>query len=267
MINYHLSGWLLASVVLSAVAAFGLVSSPRHRLRNAISCADTQDDQRRTLPSWMLGLRARDDAWSRLKRALVAGAVALGIGFVVQATASSLSWLGYLAVPLCGVAGFIALGRMEPAATRRNRQQLILDLPQTYELLGACLGAGLPLRTAAIQVAAALQGPAAELLQRVITNIELGLGEAESWRALKSHPQIGRAAVDLARSVESGTMMVETLRHHAQESRRVRRAELEAAAKTVGVQSVLPLMICFLPAFFLIGIVPTVASALISALG
>ena len=40
-----------------------------------------------------------------------------------------------------------------------------------------------------------------------------------------------------------------------------------SAEWAVGVRSVLPLMTCFLPAFLLLGVVPTVASAVLHAFG
>jgi hypothetical protein len=59
---------------------------------------------------------------------------------------------------------------------------------------------------------------------------------------------------------------VTTLRHHAVQARARREAALQVVARSVGVRSVLPLMTCFIPAFLLLGVVPTVASALARAL-
>jgi pilus assembly protein TadC len=58
---------------------------------------------------------------------------------------------------------------------------------------------------------------------------------------------------------------VAALRSHAAAARERRRAALQQAARAVGVRSVLPLTTCFLPAFLLLGIVPTVASAVLHA--
>jgi hypothetical protein len=124
----------------------------------------------------------------------------------------------------------------------------------------------MPLRTATVAVAEAFDGPVAEDLGQVLVVVDLGVADADAWRSLTGHPQWGPAAVDLARSVESGTLLVEVLRHHARQARNQRRASLEVVAKSVGVRSVLPLMTCFLPAFMLLGIVPTVASAVGNAL-
>jgi pilus assembly protein TadC len=124
----------------------------------------------------------------------------------------------------------------------------------------------MPVRQATRAVATAFDGPVSEDLAQVLLLVDLGISDAEAWRSLRSHSQWGGAAADLARSVESGTMMVEVLMHHAGAARDLRRSALEISAKPVGVRSVLPLMTCFLPAFLLLGVIPTVASAVINAL-
>ena len=96
---------------------------------------------------------------------------------------------------------------------------------------------------------------------------DLGVAESEAWRTLARHPQLGPAASDLSRCVDSGTLMVEALSRHAAAAREARRTALVVRARSVGVRSVLPLMTCFIPAFLLLGVVPTVVSALVAALG
>jgi len=175
----------------------------------------------------------------------------------------AIAWVAGLILLLVGIVG---PGVLEPSGIRRHRQQLRLDTPQALELLSACLAAGMPLRRATAAVVASFEGPIADDLGAVLNLINLGVSDVEAWHTLRTHPQLGPAAIDLARSVESGTMMVQTLAHHARDARTRRRASLEVAAKAVGVRSVLPLMVCFLPAFLLLGIVPTVASAITNAL-
>jgi hypothetical protein len=125
----------------------------------------------------------------------------------------------------------------------------------------------MPLRVATAAIVAAFDGPVAEDLGRVNALTALGTAEANAWRVLSDHPQLGPAAQDLARSVESGTRLTECLRQHAESVREHRRAALQVRARSVGVRSVLPLMLCFIPSFLLLGVVPTVASALAHALG
>ena len=211
--------------------------------------------------------RGRPDAPPLVHRTLVSLACALGIGLagVRMHSWHGVSWLIWLAVPALAAAGVLALGWLEPRSARRRRQQLIMDVPQALELLAACLAAGLPIRTACAAVVPSLEGPVADDLGQVLSLMDLGVADAEAWRTLHDHPQLGLVAADLARSVESGTSMVEALRHHAAVAREVRRGALQVRARAVGVRSVLPMMMCFIPSFMLLGIVPAVVSAVFNA--
>ncbi|WP_375426624.1 type II secretion system F family protein [uncultured Friedmanniella sp.] len=171
-------------------------------------------------------------------------------------------WVGW---PLVTAGGVLALGWLEPLAARRRQQRLVLEVPQALELMAACLAVGTPPRAACGALIGAFDGPVAEDLQPVLLAVELGSTDTEAWTALAGHPQLGPAAVDLARSVESGTQMVEALRTHARVAREHRRSALQQVARGVGVRSVLPLMLCFVPAFLLLGVVPTVVSAVVQA--
>ena len=178
-------------------------------------------------------------------------------------------WMGrviWFAVPIVAATGLLVVGWVEPPSARRRRQQLIMEVPQALELMAACLGAGLPARTACAAVVGTFGGAVADDLGQVLALQQLGVPDVAAWRTLRDHPQLGIAAGDMARSVESGTSMMEGLRHHAAAAREARRSELQVRARTVGVRSVLPLMMCFIPSFLLLGIVPAVVSAVFHAL-
>lgn len=257
-------GSVLAALLAGlAVALF--INSPPAAVSRALSRGSDVDGSPKAvlLPRWV---RPRPDAASPGQRALVASMGGIAVGLALRALGGEFEQLGWVVIPIMAVVGTVVLGRLEPGASRRRQQRLIGDLPQALELLSACLAAGMPPRQATSAVASSFDGPVAEDLGQVMSLVNLGVSDAEAWRVLRSHPQWGAAAIDLARSVESGTMMVEALVHHARQARNDRRAALEVRAKAVGVRSVLPLMTCFLPAFMLIGVVPTVASAVMTAL-
>ena len=243
---------------------FCAVRHPTRQLQRALR-TDHPRGTRRPRLGRLLG--GRSDAVPLPRRLGLGGlcAVAAGVaGARAGAVPGPLLWSG---LPLVAVVVTISLGWLEPLAARRRRQTLVLQAPQALELLAAGLAAGMPVRTAGVAVAAVFDGPVGEDLGRVLAVAALGVSDAEAWRTLREHPQFGAAAVDLARSVESGTMMVESLRHHAGVARERRRAALQVRARSVGVRSVLPLMVCFIPSFMLLGVVPTVVSAIVHALG
>ena len=209
--------------------------------------------------------RGRDDAVPLGRRLLVGSALAAVLAVLGLRTHLP-GGVGPGAGLALGAAAVVVLGLLEPASARLRRQTLVLQTPQALELMASCLAAGLPVRGACAVVVDAFDGPVADDLGLVRAATDLGVADADAWAQLADHPQLGPAASDLARSVDSGTLLVSTLRHHATRARERRQAALQVAARSVGVRSVMPLMTCFIPAFLLLGVVPTVASTLARAL-
>lgn len=126
----------------------------------------------------------------------------------------------------------------------------------TLDLVSAALDAGLPQLPAVAAVAAALPGPTGAPLRRAAAMVDV-TGES-AWRALVDDPDVGALAVAMARSGQSGAPVAESVRILAEEVRREERAERMSRARRVGVRTAAPLGLCFLPAFFVVAVVPTV---------
>lgn len=284
IMNLFNQPWTVLSVALAAIAVLAGIRGPHSRIAPLLRASaesgnlgprEADPDGRRSSEIRRFDVlwrrlaeltAARADALPRSRRLVVSAVSGLAIGLSLPNLVPALSgWSWVLATLAAGVL-FVILGRLEPAAARRRNLQLIMETPQLLDLLAACLAAGLPLRRASKEVAAVFAGPLADDLEPVLSGIALGLDDASAWRSLRDHRQLGRVAVDLARSVESGSMMVEVLRHHARYARQARQAELQAEAKRVGVRCVVPLMACFIPAFLCIGVVPTIGSAVFAIL-
>lgn len=114
-------------------------------------------------------------------------------------------------------------------------------------------------------VAAALPGAAADRLAGVAARLGLGLDPVQVWSGLADDPELGRLGRALARAQASGAPVVPAVERLADDLARAARAETEDRARAVGVKAALPLGLCLLPAFVLIGIVPLVV-ALLTAL-
>lgn len=258
MAEHWLNGWTLVAAGLAALSAYGLVRPP------TVPGTSGQGRLGRWWSRVLVVLRGRSDAAPLRRRLPVCALASTAVCAVAAGRAGTSATWG--AWPVLVVGLVVVLGRLEPAATRRRQQVLVLQTPQALDLLAACLAAGLPVRRAVSVVADAFEGPVAEELTRVGSLTELGMPDARAWRTLVGHPQLGPAATDLVRSVESGTLLVEGLQRHADRAREVRQSTLQVNARRVGVRSILPLMTCFVPAFLLLGVVPSVVSALSQSL-
>lgn len=172
------------------------------------------------------------------------------------------TWWG---IPVGAAAAFGVerfLRRREPAEVRRERLQALADLPLAADLLAAALRAGAPVDRAAAAVAEALGGPLGARLQRVARSLRLGAGPPEAWAHLADVSGAERLVTAAVRSSASGGALAGALERLAGDLRSDRAVAAEAAAQRAGVLIVLPLGLCFLPAFLLAGLVPVLLAVL-----
>jgi Flp pilus assembly protein TadB len=161
-----------------------------------------------------------------------------------------------------GVGTWVVIGRAEPSAVRRAREDVRRDLPYVVGLLGATLRAGAAPADGVAVVADALPGAAADRLAGVTARLALGLDPVQVWSALADDAQLGRLGRAMARSHASGAPVLGAVERLADELAGDARAETEQRARAVGVKAALPLGLCLLPAFLLVGIVPLVVGLL-----
>lgn len=171
--------------------------------------------------------------------------------------------IGVLVGALAGAVAWRWLGRLEPRALGRRRERLAAQTPEAADLLAACLASGAPLAQALAAVSEAVPAPAGDELARVVAQLRLGAGAAQAWAPLLAAESTAALARAVQRSSETGAPLAQALTRVADDLRARRRGELLAAARVAGVTAVLPLGLCFLPAFALLGVVPVVVSLVV----
>lgn len=183
-----------------------------------------------------------------------------------MAGAGGLLFVGGRAAPVAAVAAGCAawwvIGRTEPPAERRIRRQVRSDLPHLVDLLAAALRGGSTPGQGVRMACGALPGPAAERLAGVTGRLDLGVQPEQVWASLAADPELAPLGRALARSHRTGAAVVPTIEQLADELGRSATAHIEEQARAVGVRAALPLGLCLLPSFLLLGIVPLVAGML-----
>ena len=111
-------------------------------------------------------------------------------------------------------------------------------------------------------VGAALGGPLGDRLVRVDRALRLGASAAEAWSYLGDGAGPARVTTAAIRSQHSGAAFAGALTRVADDLRADHLLAADAAARRAGVLIVLPLGLCFLPAFVLAGLVPVIAAVL-----
>ena len=196
------------------------------------------------------------DSGARRSRLLLSGAAGLLAAGVIG------TWWGVPVGVAAGLGTERFLRRREPPEARRERLRALGDLPLAADLLAAALRAGAPVDAAAAAVADALGGPLGARLQRAARSLRLGGGPAEAWTHLGDVRGAERLVSAAIRSSSSGGALAGALERLAGDLRADRATATEAAAQRAGVLIVLPLGLCFLPAFLLAGLVPVVVAVL-----
>jgi pilus assembly protein TadC len=169
---------------------------------------------------------------------------------------------GPIAGVVAAIAAWVLIGRAEPAHVRARHDAVRRDLPHVVALFAATLRAGAAPSDGITLVCAALPGAAADRLAVVAARLSLGLDPVQVWSSLADDPQLGRLGRTLARAQQSGAPVVAAVERLGDELERAARADTEERARAVGVKAAVPLGLCLLPAFVLIGIVPLVVALL-----
>jgi pilus assembly protein TadC len=152
------------------------------------------------------------------------------------------------------------VSRAESPTARREREEVVRTLPQLIALYSSTLRSGAEPVAGLAHVCAALPGPAADRLAPVVERARWGASGGEAWGAVASDEVLAPLARAMVRSQASGASVVQMIDRLADELERESLARAEDAARRVGVAAAIPLGVCLLPAFLLLGVVPTVAS-------
>lgn len=132
-----------------------------------------------------------------------------------------------------------------------------LDCAADIELYAACLASGVTPALAAGTVAeVSAAAPAA--WSSVAAMLALGSPAETAWRPMVGLPHLEELARVARFSQATGSSLVNPCEDIASEVRSRSAEEATAAAERAGVFIALPLALCFLPAFLVLGLVPIV---------
>lgn len=170
------------------------------------------------------------------------------------------NWL--LALPAAGAGWFVARRSL-----RKPKPEVDpLRLAAGWDLLAACLRAGLPVPSAVRAVAGRIPGEGGQALRETAELLALGADATDAWRPVVNVPSTAPLARGARRTARSGTELAAVAAALAADVRISASDLAEARAQRAAVLIAGPLALCFLPAFLCVGIVPVIAG-LVGRLG
>ncbi len=174
--------------------------------------------------------------------------------------------LAVILAVLAGLAYMPARLRVRRATGREGEPLAAIDGAMAADLLQAALssGASIPGAMSALDNALAEEHEPSGL-STAARLLMMGGQWEESWQDVPARFDIVKDALQPA--WEDGAAPIPLLHRGAELMRQGRERHAREAAARLGSQLVIPLGLCFLPAFVLIGILPVIAAAGISIFG
>jgi len=161
------------------------------------------------------------------------------------------------------VVGFFAPNLYLYQRAHERAERLQRDLPDAIDLLTISVESGLGFDAAVQQVARNTEGPLSEEFSRVLREMQIGQGRADSLRALGERTNVPDVRTFVGAMVQAdsfGIPIAQVLRVQSAEMRVKRRQRAEAKAQQVPVKITIPLIFCILPTLFIAVMGPAVLS-------
>lgn len=188
---------------------------------------------------------------------LVGGAV---FGMLIGMLLGGLWWL---AMPIGAAFAFFVPDILIYNEGLKREQEMTKRLPDALDLLNLCVESGLSFQAAVTQVANNQTGPVAAEFSVALQEMQLGRSRSQALEAMASRTRqedVQRFVWAMMQVDKLGVPVAAVLREQAREMRAKRYARAREQAQKVPLKILMPLMLCFLPALFVIILGPAVYS-------
>jgi tight adherence protein C len=169
---------------------------------------------------------------------------------------------GWIPGLLAAIGGFMVPDMILSRRIAQHNRAIQNGLPDALDLLVVCVEAGSSLDQAILKASEELEiaMPAiAHELRTVATEIRAGKQRLDAFQDLAKRTNLDDVRALVAMLIQTdrfGTSIAQALRTHAETSRTKRRQRAEERAGKVGVKLVFPLILCLLPALYVVCLGP-----------
>jgi tight adherence protein C len=170
--------------------------------------------------------------------------------------------IGILAWTAAGAAaGFFAPQLLVSHLAAQRQQEIRRTLPDIIDTLVVIVEAGLGFEAALAQVVHNGQGPMVGEFARVLHEMQFGRPRVEALREMAARTTIAELKAFASAVVQATTLgipMAKVLRQQSAEMRIRRRQRAEELSQKVPIKILFPMVLCLLPALFVVVIGPGV---------
>jgi tight adherence protein C len=188
----------------------------------------------------------------------VIGGVILGF-FLTTLIGGLAPLVRIVAIGLLGFVGFVIPDSLLNRRVEERQKEILRTLSDTLDLLTISVEAGLSLNAAIAQVVQNVPGVLSSEFARMLQEIQLGVPRADAFRNLAERTdveELNAFALAMIQADVFGVSIASVLRTQAQQLRIKRRQRAEAKAQQTPVKIVFPLILCILPALFVVIVGP-----------
>jgi tight adherence protein C len=182
-------------------------------------------------------------------------------GFVFVGFVGLSGFTSIVVVALLTFVGFMAPDTIISRKAEERQTEILNSLSDTLDLLTISVEAGLSLNAAIAQVVHNVPGTLSQEFARMLQEIQLGVSRAEAFRHLAERTDVEELNAFTLAMIQAdvfGVSIASVLRTQAQQLRIKRRQRAEQKAQQTPVKIVFPLILCILPALFVVIVGPGV---------
>lgn len=180
-------------------------------------------------------------------------------GFVLSTMLKPAPFIAIVAIALLAFVGFVLPDSVLNRKVDERQKEILKTLSDTLDLLTISVEAGLSLNAAIAQVVQNVPGVLSAEFARMLQEIQLGVPRSEAFRHLADRTDVEELngfALAMIQADVFGVSIASVLRTQAEQLRIKRRQAAEAKAQQTPVKIVFPLILCILPALFVVIIGP-----------
>jgi tight adherence protein C len=227
------------------------------RVARRITPIDTRDRIAKKL--MLAGSPAGWDAERILAFKVIGAAVGLFGGLFLSTVMGLEPFLQLVVVALLTGVGFVLPDASVNRRVEERQREILRTLSDTLDLLTISVEAGLSLNASIAQVVQNVPGVLSSEFARMLQEIQLGVPRTEAFRHLAERTdveELNAFALAMIQADVFGVSIASVLRTQAQQLRIKRRQRAEAKAQQTPVKIVFPLILCVLPALFVVIVGP-----------